>query len=141
MMRTATPARTLVAPASARATQAISITAPPPEACDALAQMGDAVALIDRRAQKLRWTSPAWLTLLPEIGAGTSLQTVEQALPGLAAAHCAEPLGSARRLSLGDKQQWDAQLATFDAHHLLLRLSDRREVSRAMPRQLDDRRK
>jgi two-component system sensor kinase FixL len=137
-MRTAA-ARTLVSPANARATQAISITAPPPEACEALAQMGDAVALIDRRAHKLRWTSPAWLKLLPEVGAGASLESLEQALPGLAAARCAESLDGAKRLSLGDKQQWDAQLATFDAHHLLLRLSDRREVSRAMQRQLDDR--
>jgi signal transduction histidine kinase len=132
-------ARTLVSPASARATQAISITAPPPEACEALAQMGDAVALIDRRARKLRWTSPAWLKLLPEMGAGTSLEALEQALPGLAGARCAEALDSAKRLSLGEKQQFDAQLATFDAHHLLLRLSDRRELARAMQRQLDDR--
>jgi len=137
-MRTAA-ARTLVSPANARATQAISITAPPPEACEALAQMGDAVALIDRRARRLRWTSPAWLKLLPEMGAGASLEALEQALPGLAPARCAEALDGAKRLSLGDKQQWDAQLATFDMHHLLLRLSDRREVSRAMQRQLDDR--
>jgi len=140
MMRTVAPARTLVSPANAvRATQAISTTAPPPEACEALAQLGDALALIDRRALKLRWTSPAWLTLLPEVAAGASLEALEQALPGLAAARCAEPLHAAKRLCLGDKQQWDAQLATFDTHHLLLRLSDRREVSRAMQRQLDDR--
>ena len=134
-----TAARTLPAPARARATQAISITAPPPEACEALAQLGDAVALIDRRALKVRWTSPAWLKLMPDLGAGTSLEALEQALPGLAAARCAEPLGAARRLCLGDKQQWDAQLANFDAHHVLLRMSDRREQSRAMQRQLDDR--
>jgi len=134
-----TVARTLPAPANARATQAISITAPPPEACEALAQMGDAIALFDRRASKLRWTSPAWLKLMPELGAGTPLEALEQALPGLAAARCSEPLGGAKRLCLGDKQQWDAQVATFDAHHVLLRLSDRRELSRAMQRQLDDR--
>jgi len=139
MMRTATVARTLVAPAHARASQAISITAPPPEACEALAQLGDAVALIDRRARKVRWTSPAWLTLVPELGAGTELESLEQALPGLAAAHCADvPIGP-KQLSLGDKQQWDAQLATFDANHVVLRLSDRREQSRVLQRQLDDR--
>jgi len=138
-MSTAT-ARAAVPPANAaRATQAISITAPPPEACDALAQLGDAVALIDRRALKLRWTSPAWLKLVPELGAGTSLEALEQGLAGLAAARCAEPLSGAKRLCLGDKQQWDAQLANFDTHHLLLRLSDRRELGRAMQRQLDDR--
>ena len=76
-------ARTLVSPANARATQAISITAPPPEACEALAQMGDAVALIDRRARKLRWTSSAWLKLLPETGAGVSLEALEQDGVGL----------------------------------------------------------
>jgi signal transduction histidine kinase len=123
-----------------RVTQAISISAPPPQACEALAQLGDAIALIDRRARKLRWASPAWMTLLPEVGAGISLEALEQALPGLAAAHCADAgNAAARRLPLGDKQQWDAQLATFDAHHLLLRLSDRREQGRVLQRQLDDR--
>jgi len=78
-MRTAAPARTLVAPTHAgRTTQAISLTAPPPQACEALAQLGDAIALIDRRACKLRWTSPAWLKLLPEMSAGTALEALEQ---------------------------------------------------------------
>lgn len=139
MLRTAAPARTLATPAHLRATQAISLTAPPPEACEALGRLGDALALIDRRAHKLRWTSPAWLALLPEMTAGTSLDALEAALPGLAPALGDDAAATTRQVSAGDKQQWDAQVAPFDANHLLLRLSDRRELSRAMQRQLDDR--
>ncbi|HTT11052.1 MAG TPA: sensor histidine kinase [Burkholderiaceae bacterium] len=140
MIRTPGVARTIEAPPQARAVQAMAVNAPPPEACAALDQLGDAVALIDRRAQRIRWSSGAWLALLPAMTAGTPLDALEAALPGLAAAGCIEPGAvTPRRLSLGDQQQWDAQVARFDAHHVVLRLIDRREASRALQRQLDDR--
>jgi two-component system sensor histidine kinase DctS len=112
----------------------------PPAACAALAQLGDAVALIDVRARSVQWTSPAWLALLPELGAGTQLGALERALPGLAAAHWID-LGAdtPRRLCIGDAQQWDAQIATLDADRRILRLADRREQGRVLQRQLDDR--
>jgi signal transduction histidine kinase len=110
------------------------------QACNALASFGDAVAVIDRQARVLRWASAAWLSLQPGLAVGTTLIALEQALPGLADARVAEgsnvlPL----RLSLGDGQQWEAQLAELDAQHVVLRLTDRRELSRAVQRQLDDR--
>jgi C4-dicarboxylate-specific signal transduction histidine kinase len=113
-----------------------------PPACAALAQLGDAVALLDRRARRVRWTSPAWLVLLPELAAGTTQAALEKALPGLAGTHW--PSASTtnevpRHLVLGDAQQWNAELAAFDTGHLLLRLTDRREQSRVLQRQLDDR--
>lgn len=110
------------------------------ETCHALAAFGDAVALIDRRARLLRWASAAWLSLQPGLTVGTTLVALEQALPGLADAHCAEGGGTLpMRLSLGDGQQWEAQLTALDEQHVVLRLTDRREQSRAVQRQLDDR--
>ncbi len=109
-------------------------------ACAAFAALGDAVALIDRRMRVLRWASPAWLAAHPTLTVGTTLAAIERALPGLAAARCVEVGdGAPQRLLLGEAQQWDAQIAVFDAAHVLLRLADRREQARALQRQLDDR--
>ncbi len=135
-MNAVTTARSSTPPP--RTTQAISLSAPPPEACAALAHFGDAVALIDRRGDKIRWTSPAWLALLPALAAGTTRAALEEALPGLAAAMTKAP-AQAQRLPLGNEQQWSGEIAAFDPHHLLLRIADRREQSRALQRQLDDR--
>lgn len=137
-MTTATATRAVSAPSPARATQAISLSAPPPDGCAALAQLGDAIALIDRRADKIRWTSPAWLAMFPALTAGIARETLEATLQGLAVA-LPKAAAAAQRLPVGTEGQWDAELAAFDAHHLLLRVADRREQSRALQRQLDDR--
>ena len=116
-------------------------TAPAPVAvCTALAAFGDAVALVDAAARVVRWTSPAWQRLLPELGVGTTLAALEEALPGLDGARWSDvdPLAP-QRLVLGDAQQWSAELAAIDTEHCALRLTDRREQRRAMQRQLDDR--
>ena len=138
-MLTTTRATSTRAPAkSIRLPQAVNDG--PPPACAALAQLGDAAALIDVRGRSVQWTSPAWLTLLPEIGAGTQLAALERALPGLVAAHWIDMGADApRRLSVGEAQQWDAQIATFDADRRILRITDRREQGRVLQRQLDDR--
>ncbi|NRF67250.1 sensor histidine kinase [Aquincola sp. S2] len=107
----------------------------PPACCQALAALGDAVALVHRRSATLRWISPAWRALLPTIGAGASLAAVDAALPALLSAETPAP----QRLILGDAFAGDAQLVPFDAEHRLLRLADRREQGRALQRQLDDR--
>ncbi len=110
------------------------------DACSVLAAFGEAVAVIDRRARVLRWASAAWLALQPSLTVGTTLVALEQALPGLADARCADGTGPLPlRLSLGEGQQWEAQLAPLDADHVVLRMADRREQSRALQRQLDDR--
>ena len=104
--------------------------------------LDDAVALVDRPAQRLRWTSRAWQLRWPSLRAGSTLAEIEQALPGLgAAARAAEPntAGTPRRLSVGPASEWEAELAGLDPGTLLLRLTDRREQSRALQRQLDDR--
>lgn len=104
----------------------------------ALSAFGDAVALIDLHTQTLSWTSDAWQSLQPQLRPGMPLVAVERALPGLAPSHwagCAAP----RRVSLGAAGEWEAQIAPLDAGHLLLRLADRREQSRVLQRQLDDR--
>jgi two-component system sensor histidine kinase DctS len=137
MLRSATATPRQV-PAPTRAVAPANET--PPPACAALAQLGDAVALVDRRARRVRWTSPAWLALLPELGAGTPLAAFERALPGLQSAHWAQAGdGAPCRLCLGDAQQWDAQLVRLDAGQVLVRVTDRRELSRVVQRQLDDR--
>jgi two-component system sensor histidine kinase DctS len=107
--------------------------------CGALAAFGDAVALIDRRAGRLRWTSAAWQALLPAHDSHTTLDALDAALPGVAAAVAAHAGDGTAQLALGDAQQFDGELAALDADHLALRLSDRREQRRAMQRQLDDR--
>ena len=114
--------------------------APPASACAALVAMGDAAALVDVRGQRLCWTSPAWLRLLPHLPEGTALHALEDALPGLAQAHVADEGHTAdARLWLGEQQQWEAQIARLDPSHRLLRVADRREQGRALQRQLDDR--
>jgi signal transduction histidine kinase len=111
-----------------------------PAACAALAAFGDAVGLIDQRSRTLRWTSAAWLALLPDLAAGAPLAALEEALPGLAAARCADTgLALPRRLCIGDAHQWDAELAVLAPGQVLLRLADRREQRRVLQRQLDDR--
>jgi two-component system, LuxR family, sensor kinase FixL len=107
----------------------------PPATRQALAAFGDAVALVHRASATLRWTSPAWRALLPDAGAGTPLAALDPALPALLAADAMAP----QRLVLGQAGAWDAQLAPHDAGHRLLRLADRRELGRALQRQLDDR--
>lgn len=110
-----------------------------PQACEALAAFGDAVALIDMRARRIGWTSSAWLELLPELDTGTTLAALQKALPGFAAARREPGHADPQHLLLGDAQQWDGQLTALDERHRLLRLTDRREHSRALQRQLDDR--
>jgi len=109
-------------------------------ACQALAALGDAVALIHRTDGGLRWASDTWCALVPGAAVGASGNTLEHVLPGLQAA-CTECRDGAvrHRTNLGDARQWDAELAPFDDQHLLLRLTDRREQGRALQRQLDDR--
>ena len=122
---------------------------PQPQAHLALAAFGDAVALIDRSG--LAWTSPGWCTLMPQLPAGSTLLAVTRALPGFpdagfAAGDRDDDLGAsdtaapaARRLLLGAAGEWEAQLAPQDEGRWLLRLCDRREQSRVLQRQLDDR--
>jgi two-component system sensor kinase FixL len=112
----------------------------PPAACQALAALGDAVALIDRGDGRLVWASDGWCAQLPGLRAGSTADALEQALPGLGAA-CARQVASGKRLTakLGTSQPWGAELATFEARHWLLRLTDQRELGRAVQRQLDDR--
>jgi two-component system, LuxR family, sensor kinase FixL len=115
---------------------------PPAELGAVFSALGDAVALVDRAAQRLRWTSRDWQVLWPSLRAGSTLAELEQALPGLgAAARVAEPstAGAPRRLSVGAAAEWEAEFAGLDPGTLLLRLADRREQSRALQRQLDDR--
>jgi C4-dicarboxylate-specific signal transduction histidine kinase len=115
-------------------------TVPAAPACAAMARLGDAVALIDRRDGCLRWTSDAWCTLLPTLVDAADAAALEPTLLGLAAALAAGcDDGAPRRLELGDAAQWGAELVAFDADQWLLRLTDRREQGRALQRQLDDR--
>ncbi|HEU0200372.1 MAG TPA: ATP-binding protein [Burkholderiaceae bacterium] len=111
-----------------------------PVSCAALAAFDDAAALIDQRTRTLRWTSAAWLALLPRLTPGTTLAVLDEALPGLAAARSALVSDARpRRLCIGDARQWESQLVLLAPDQVLLRLADRREQSRALQRQLDDR--
>ncbi len=134
--------------AAAAAPLALPPESPLAEVCAAQAAFGDAVALIDRRAKLLRWTSAAWLALQPELGPGTTLAALDRALPGIAVAwgtgkysaeRSAERSAEHPICCVGKSQQWQAQLAPLAGGHGLLRLTDRREQSRAVQRQLDDR--
>lgn len=94
--------------------------------------LGDAVALVARG--RVAWASPAWRELQPTLGAGAPLADLDRALSGLGEAlQAAVP----RRLAVG--ADWEVQLARLGPERLLLRLVDRREQSRAVQRQLDDR--
>ena len=112
----------------------------PATPCQALACLGDAVALIDRRSGRLLWSSAAWCTLLPALAEAGDVAALEPELIGLTAAlagGCDD--GAPRRFELGDSARWGAELVALDAARWLLRLSDRREQGRALQRQLDDR--
>jgi len=111
--------------------------APCADPCAALTAFGDAAALLDVRSRSLRWASPAWLALKPALGTGTPLSALERALPGLAAARIAA-LAGATSVRVGAALEWELQAAPFDGA-CLLRLTDRREQSRVVQRQLDDR--
>jgi signal transduction histidine kinase len=106
--------------------------------------LGDAVALLDLRTQTLRWASAAWLQLQPAFGAGTPLVALVQAWPGLADTGLSTDTGPSaspapRTLRVGATLEWELQVAALDGATRLLRLSDRRELGRALQRQLDDR--
>jgi two-component system, LuxR family, sensor kinase FixL len=101
----------------------------------ALGAFGDAVALLDRR-HTLLWASNGWLALQPGLTAGTSRADLERALPGIGGLLDAP---AAHRASLGAAGEWQAQAAALDDGLLLLRLTDARELGRALQRQLDDR--
>jgi two-component system sensor histidine kinase DctS len=106
----------------------------------ALARLGDAVALINRRSRQLCWASDAWRALLPQLADSCDIAALEPHLAGLGAALDADgDDGAPRRLELGDSAQWGAELVSLDRGDWLLRLTDRREQGRALQRQLDDR--
>ena len=110
------------------------------QACEAWAQLGDAVAMVHVPGHALAWATPAWLALWPQLDAGADAQALEQALPGLTdvlASACDD--GASRRVCLGENQQWELQIAQIGTGHLLLRATDRHEQTRALQRQLDDR--
>jgi two-component system sensor histidine kinase DctS len=113
--------------------------AAPADARAAFSAFGDAVALLDLDSRSLRWASPAWLALQPALGAGTPLVAIEHALPGLAAARIAAPRAAAQCVRVGGSLEWELQVAVFDDGARLMRLTDRREQSRVVQRQLDDR--
>lgn len=126
-----------------------------PAACLALERLGDVAALVDRRSRRLCWTSSAWQALQPLGPPAVDAQALPAEDPALAAAlEAAEramlaggdsEAGSARHgtaaapLRLGDGGPWEASVVALGPRHLLLRLADRREQSRALQRQLDDR--
>jgi len=128
---------TVTAP-SRRSTR--SADTPIATACAALAAFGDAVAVIHRRSGALCWASEAWCARVPGVEVGAARAALERALPGLKAVLSQRDLPDApRRVRVGAAQQWDAEAARFDDEHLLVRLIDWREQSRALQRQLDDR--
>jgi len=105
----------------------------------ALARLGDAAALIDRRSRRIVWASDAWHAMLQPSADAVDVAALEPQLAGLTAALEAGADSEApRRLELGGGAQWNAELAVLDTHWLL-RLTDRREQGRALQRQLDDR--
>lgn len=110
----------------------------PPAGCLALAQLGDAVALVDRRKRAISWRSPTWRCLPATLADAPDLAALECELPGLAASLEGLQEG-ASRLCLGERRQWQVDLALLDQRHWLLRVTDRHEQSRAQQRQLDDR--
>lgn len=112
--------------------------AAPNDTLRACAALGDAAALIQRDDHSLVATTPSWRALMPALPEAAPSGVLEEELPGLlVACRCAET--APQRLSLGHTRQWDAQIVVLDDDHLLLRLVDRRELGRALQRQLDDR--
>ena len=131
-----TPARPPAAKAPTHAPQSAELR----QSCEAWAQFGDAAALIDASKQTLVWASPAWLALWPTLDAGVDGRALDTALPGLTealAAACDDR--ASRRVCLGEAKQWELQIVSAGASHLLLRATDRHEQTRALQRQLDDR--
>ena len=64
---------------------ALAVSRPVPSAPPAiagLALLGDAIAVFDCVKGGLAWVSDAWLAMLPCLAAGTSVEAIEQALPG-----------------------------------------------------------
>jgi two-component system, LuxR family, sensor kinase FixL len=126
--------------ARAAASKASASPSPSQAACVAMARLGDAVALIDRRTRQLLWTSDAWRARLPELADATDVTALETQLAGLSAALSAScDDGAPRHLELGEGRQWAADLVALDSADWMLRLTDRREQVRALQRQLDDR--
>jgi hypothetical protein len=54
-----------------RERRAAATAAPSVAVCTALSAFGDAIALIDPAARVVRWTSPAWHRLPPQVGVGS----------------------------------------------------------------------
>ena len=75
-----------------------------PAHAEALARLGDAVALIDSDTRQLSWASEAWRALLPELADSCDVAALEPHLAGLGAA--LDVGGDApRRLELGDSAE------------------------------------
>lgn len=104
----------------------------------ALALFGDAVAVLDRIAGTLAWVSDAWCDALPSLAVGTKRAVLEHELPGLDDLFEAG-VGVSRQARVGANGEWCVRGVRLDARRFALRLIDRREQSRAVQRQLDDR--
>ena len=140
MLSTTKARRTPARPPAAKAPIHAPLSAELRQSCEAWAQFGDAAALIDASKQTLVWASPAWLALWPTLDAGVDGRALDTALPGLTealAAACDDR--ASRRVCLGEAKQWELQIVSAGASHLLLRATDRHEQTRALQRQLDDR--
>jgi two-component system sensor kinase FixL len=136
-MLNAAPSHAPVAKGARRARRPAS-TLVPAQAL-ALARLGDAAALIDRRSRRIVWASDAWHAMLQPSTDTVDVAALEPQLAGLTAAlDAGADAGAPRRLELGSGAQWGAELAGLNTHWLL-RLTDRREQGRALQRQLDDR--
>jgi two-component system, LuxR family, sensor kinase FixL len=124
---------------------------PMPPALAGAVAFGDALALFDAGVDardeagcaaaaplRVQWVSPGWGDLLPALPADTPLAEVDRALPG--AADALRRAGTVpRRWALGASGEWEALVVRLEGAGTLLRLCDRRELSRAVQRQLDDR--
>ena len=139
MLSTTKARRTPARPPAAKAPTHAPLSAELRQSCEAWAQFGDAAALIDASKQTLVWASPAWLALWPTLDAGVDGRALDTALPGLTEALAACDDRASRRVCLGEAKQWELQIVSAGASHLLLRATDRHEQTRALQRQLDDR--
>lgn len=109
----------------------------------ALAEWGDAVALIDDQAGEVLEASTPMQSLLP-VSNGRALPAWCRAVPGLLEGLVrARAPGAALAFRCGAEQEYGAELALLDERRLLLRLRDERaaeqERLRTLRRQLDDR--
>ena len=139
MLSTTKARRTPARPPAAKAPTHAPLSAELRQSCESWAQFGDAAALIDASKQTLVWASPAWLALWPTLDAGVDGRALDTALPGLTEALAACDDRASRRVCLGEAKQWELQIVSAGASHLLLRATDRHEQTRALQRQLDDR--